>query len=196
MVVTRDGGMQVGDLSDVTIAVPGLRTSAYLALSLLLGQRVPHHEVVPFDQIVAKVVAGEFDAGLIIHEGQLTYGQAGLVCVVDLGEWWSQTHSLPLPLGGNAIRRDLGPQARPLCRILLNSIRYALDHRDDAVAYAMNYARDMGAELADRFVGMYVNRWTLDYGVEGREALQRFLSEAASAGLVPPCDQIDLGDPA
>ena len=196
MVVARDDGhVQVADLSRIKIAVPGERTSAFLALSLLLGRRVPQFEVVPFDQIIAKVAAGEYDAGLIIHEGQLTYAGAGLDCVVDLGKWWSQSRDLPLPLGGNAIRRDLGPQMRPLCRILLNSIRYALDHREQAVAYAMQYARDMGAHLADRFVGMYVNKWTLDYGDRGREAVRRFLSEAADAGLVPPCAELEVVEP-
>jgi 1,4-dihydroxy-6-naphthoate synthase len=156
---------------------------------------VPQFEVVPFDQIIAKVVAGEYDAGLIIHEGQLTYGDAGLDCVVDLGQWWSQQRGLPLPLGGNAIRRDLGPQMQPLCRILLDSIRYALDHREQAVAYAVQFARDMGATLADRFVGMYVNQWTLDYGERGRQAVRTFLAEAADAGLVPDCGELEIVEP-
>ena len=121
---------------------------------------------------------GQFDAGLIIHEGQLTYQNNGLHCVVDLGKWWTQSRNLPLPLGGNAIRRDLGDAMGPICSILLSSIEYALSHRREAVEYALNYARDMGTELADEFVGLYVNHWTLDYGQKGREAVQRLLSEA------------------
>ncbi len=195
VVAPRDRRVEVADLTQIRIAVPGERTSAFLALSLLLGRRVPDYEVVPFDQIIAKVVAGDYDAGLIIHEGQLTYADAGLDCVVDLGRWWSQERGLPLPLGGNAIRRDLGSHMRPLCRILLNSIQYALDHREQAVAYALQFARDMGVSLADRFVGMYVNQWTLDYGDRGREAVRRFLTEAADAGLVPHCGELEIVEP-
>lgn len=195
VVAPRDRRIEVDDLSQMTIAVPGERTSAFLALSLLLGRRVPNFEVVAFDQIIAKVVAGDYDAGLIIHEGQLTYAAAGLNCVVDLGKWWSQDRGLPLPLGGNAIRRDLGPKMRPLCKILLDSIRHALDHRDQAVDYAMQFARDMGSNLADRFVGMYVNEWTLDYGDRGRQAVRQFLAEASEAGLVPDCGELDIVEP-
>ncbi len=196
MVVARAANLTVDDLSRATIAVPGQRTSAFLALSLLLGRPVPNHVVVPFDQIIDKVARGEVDAGLIIHEGQLTYGNAGLHCIVDLGQWWMTTRKKPLPLGGNAIRRDLEEEAPRLCRILLNSIQYGLEHRDEAVRFALHYARDMGAGLADRFVGMYVNRWTLDYGEDGRAAVRQFLSEAASAGLVPDAGTIDFIEPA
>ena len=132
-----------------------------------------------------KVLAGEYDAGLIIHEGQLTYAQAGLELVVDLGQWWKATRGLPLPLGGNAIRRDLGEHIGPIAAVLLRSIEYALAHRDEAVAYALHYARDMEQPLADKFVGMYVNQWTLDYGDAGRRAVRQFLGEAAQAGLAP-----------
>jgi 1,4-dihydroxy-6-naphthoate synthase len=152
--------------------------------------------VVPFDQIIARVAAGEFDAGLIIHEGQLTYRSAGLDRVIDLGEWWTATRGLPLPLGGNAIRRDLSPHLPAICRVLHDSIRYALAHRAEAIEYAMHYARDMGADLADRFVGMYVNDYTLDYGPRGRQAIQRFLDEATAAGLVPRIGPIDFVQPA
>jgi len=116
--------------------------------------------------------------------------------VVDLGEWWQQTRAMPLPLGGNAIRRDLADQFGPICRILLDSIEYALAHREEAVAYALNYARDMGSDLADEFVGMYVNDWTLDYGAVGRKAVQRLLDDGAKAGIIPAVGDIDFVDPA
>lgn len=197
VVAPRDRNLQVADLETTVLAVPGERTSAFLALSLLLGRRVPRYAVVPFDRIIPEVARGTYDAGLIIHEGQLTYQTAGLACVVDLGAWWTASRGLPLPLGANAIRRDLGgPAMAQICAILLASIRYALDHRDEAIAYALHYARDMGGDLADRFVDMYVNRWTLDYGPTGRQAVARFLSEASDAGLVPDAGAIDFVDPA
>ncbi|MBI1335964.1 MAG: ABC transporter substrate-binding protein [Phycisphaera sp.] len=186
------------------LAIPGKRTSAWLALQLRLlelgcqpgAERTIDYDVVMFDQIIPKVVAGEYDAGLIIHEGQLTYSQAGLACIEDLGKWWTSSRRLPLPLGGNAIRRDLGPEKmEEICNILLESIRYALDHRDEAVEYALHYARDMGKKTADKFVGMYVNDWTLDYGDKGRQAVQQFLDEATDAGLVPKVGKIDFVSP-
>ncbi len=192
----RRASLTVDDLKNVRIAVPGERTSAFLALSLMLGERVPHYDVVMFDQIIPAVIEGRYDAGLIIHEGQLTYAKSGLTCVADLGAWWKETRNLPLPLGGNAIRRDLGDEMPRICGILLESIRYALSHREEAVEYALNYARDMGADLADRFVGMYVNDWTLDYGDTGREAVRRFLQDAAEAGLIPNPGDIDFIEPA
>jgi 1,4-dihydroxy-6-naphthoate synthase len=202
LVVRADSKLTIADLTgsaadSLNIAIPGERTSAFLALSLLMGRRVPRYQVVMFDQIIAQVAAGNFDAGLIIHEGQLTYADAGLRCVVDLGAWWKETRQLPLPLGGNAIRRDLGPpeKMRQVCAILLASIRHALEHREDSVQYALNYARDMGADLADRFVGMYVNDYTLDYGPAGRAAVNQFLHEAAAAGLVPACGDVDFVTP-
>ena len=196
MVVAQgDRKLRPSDLGSVKIAVPGEQTSAFLALSLFLGRRVPSYEVVPFDQIMAAVAGGGCEAGLIIHEGQLTYRDAGLAEVLDLGRWWTETRNLPLPLGGNAIRRDLGKMMGPLCRVLLQSIEYALDHRDEAVDFAMHYARDMGRDLADRFVGMYVNRWTLDYGRRGRDAVRGFLKEAVAADLVPDPGVIDFVDP-
>ena len=183
------------DAGKISIAIPGERTSAFLALCLLLGGRPRRCTVVPFDRIIPEVAAGRFDAGLIIHEGQLTYAHAGLKLVVDLGEWWTRTRGLPLPLGGNAIRRDLAPDLQNVCQILYNSIRFALDHREEAIDYAMHYARDMGADLADRFVGMYVNGYTLDYGDRGRRAIQRFLDEGAKLSLVPPTGELDFVSP-
>jgi 1,4-dihydroxy-6-naphthoate synthase len=187
----------------IKLAIPGKRTSAWLAMQLRLldegaqpGAQTPvNFEVVPFDQIIPRVASGEFDAGLIIHEGQLTYQNQGLVKVVDLGHWWKTSRKMPLPLGGNAIRRDLAAEFGPICRILYNSIRYALDHRDEALAYAKGYARDMGMDLADKFVGMYVNDYTLDYGDTGRRAVEQFLKEAAVAGLTPPTPPIDWVTP-
>ncbi|MCC7191173.1 MAG: ABC transporter substrate-binding protein [Phycisphaeraceae bacterium] len=200
IVAPASGKLQLEDLTSpkITIAVPGTRTTAFLALSLLLGKDTFRYKVVPFDQIIARVVAGEFDAGLIIHEGQLTYANAGLRKLVDLGQWWTSTRGLPLPLGGNAIRRDLSggrDEMRRVCTILLDSIRYALDHRDEAVRYALAYARDMGTELADKFVGMYVNQWTIDYGDIGRRAVNQLLAEAARAHITPDIGTVDFVDP-
>jgi 1,4-dihydroxy-6-naphthoate synthase len=173
------------DLRTARIAVPGTLTTAFLALRLLLPEGFAH-EVVPFDQVLAAVAEGRFDAGLVIHEGQLTFQNQGLHLVTDLGTWWQERTGLPLPLGGNAVRRDLGPDTiRHVSRLLKESIRYALDHRDDALAYALRYARDMDKGLADRFVGMYVNDWTLDYGPRGREAVRRLLDEGHRAGIIP-----------
>jgi 1,4-dihydroxy-6-naphthoate synthase len=189
MVVAR-GAASVTDLRDRTIAVPGTRTSAFLALRLCLGRDF-RHVVVPFDRIIDAVAAGEhagqpIDAGLIIHEGQLTYGDRGLALVVDLGVWWHQETGLPLPLGGNAIRKDLGPRAiADVTRLLGQSIEYALDHRDEALSYALQYGRDLDRTKADRFVGMYVNEWTRDLGPRGREAVRLFLRRGHEAGVIP-----------
>jgi 1,4-dihydroxy-6-naphthoate synthase len=184
MVVARRP-MTVDELRTARIAVPGTLTTAFLTLRLLLPSGFAH-EVMPFDQILDAVAAGRYDAGLIIHEGQLTFQNQGLHLVVDLGVWWQERTGLPLPLGGNVVRRDLGPQTiRDVSRLLKESIRYALAHRDDALAYALKYARDMDKALADRFVGMYVNDWTLDYGPRGREAVRRLLDEAHKAGVIP-----------
>ncbi len=196
IVVPASSKLQLSDLENVTVAIPGTRTTAFLALSLLLKKRVPKFEFVMFDQIIPAVQAGKFEAGLIIHEGQLTFAEAGLRCLVDLGKWWTDSRKLPLPLGGNAIRRDLGwPAMRQITTILLNSIRYALEHRDEAVQYALNYARDMGKDLADQFVGMYVNKWTLDYGDRGRAAVKQLIREAIEMKLVPDCGEVDLVEP-
>jgi 1,4-dihydroxy-6-naphthoate synthase len=191
MVVARRP-MKVDELKSARIAVPGTLTTAFLALRLLLPGGFAQ-EVIPFDQILSAVAAGKYDAGLIIHEGQLTFQNEGLHLVVDLGVWWQETTGLPLPLGGNAVRRDLGRETMlQISRLLKESIRYALDHREDALAYALRYARDMDQALADRFVGMYVNDWTLDYGPRGREAVRRLLEEGHRAGLVPPVAGIDF----
>jgi 1,4-dihydroxy-6-naphthoate synthase len=173
------------DLKGHTIAVPGLLTTAYLTLQLCLGKDVPH-TVMPFNQILPAVAEGRADAGLIIHEGQLYYGDRGLHKVVDLGQWWFEQTGLPLPLGGNVVRRDLGDDlVNQIAALLKQSIQYALSHREEALEYALQYARDLDPALADRFVGMYVNEWTVDYGPRGREAVRALLKAAWEAGLVP-----------
>ena len=192
MVVARKP-LQVGDLRGIKIAVPGTLTTAFLTLRLLAGDIA--YEVVPFDEIIAAVAAGRYDAGLIIHEGQLTFQNQGLQLVVDLGVWWQEKTGLPLPLGGNVVRRDLGAETlRTISRLLKESIRYALAHRQDALAYALRYARDMDMALADRFVGMYVNDWTLDYGPRGRAAVQRLLAEGHRAGIIPSPVAVEFVD--
>jgi 1,4-dihydroxy-6-naphthoate synthase len=184
MVVARRP-MTVEDLKSARIAVPGTLTTAFLALRLLLPGGFAH-EVVPFDRILGEVAAGRYDAGLIIHEGQLTFQNQGLHLVTDLGVWWQNRTGLPLPLGGNVVRRDQGPEViGQISRLLKESIRYGLSHRSEALDYALSYARDMDKALADRFVGMYVNDWTLDYGPRGRAAVQRLLEEGHRAGVIP-----------
>src|SRR3954471_16771480 len=193
MVVARRP-LTVPELGQVKIAVPGTLTTAFLALRLLLPDGF-EYEVVPFDQILDAVAAGKFDAGLIIHEGQLTFQNQGLQLVTDLGVWWQGKTGLPLPLGGNVVRRDLGADTiRQISRLLKESIRYSLDHRDAALAYALKYARDMDKSLADRFVGMYVNDWTLDYGPRGREAVRRLLEEGHKAGVIPSAVAVEFVD--
>ncbi len=170
--------------SDVSIAIPGKMTTAYLALKLYY----PHLNtvVMPFDQILNAVEKGEVDAGLIIHEGQLTYAHGGLQKWVDLGEWWYAKHQLPLPLGGNAIRRDLGKEVmREVGALLKESIQMSLAHRAEAVEYALQFGRGLDLNLADRFIGMYVNELTVDYGERGRRAVKVLFDEAHSAGLLP-----------
>jgi len=192
MVVTREP-MSVEDLRGKMIAIPGEMTTAFLALNLLLGKDTFQHKVVMFDEILDCVARGDADAGLIIHEGQLTYQNQKLQLVVDLGKWWMETTDLPLPLGGNTIRRDMGqPAMDEVTAILKQSIEYSLAHRAEAVEHALQYARDMGTDLADRFVGMYVNHWTVDYGQKGRHAVRELLHRAAEAGLVPDCGEIDF----
>jgi 1,4-dihydroxy-6-naphthoate synthase len=183
MVVARDA-WRPEELSGKEIAIPGTMTSAYLALKLFLPDFQP--VVIPFDQIMEAVQTGSVDAGLLIHEGQLTYAKHHLHKIVDLGEWWNQWTGLPLPLGGNVVRRDLGPDnIKEISRILRESIQFALTHREDALNHAMQYARDLDVETADRFVGMYVNERTLDYGVDGRRSVQLFLDKAYQAKLIP-----------
>jgi 1,4-dihydroxy-6-naphthoate synthase len=172
------------------IAVPGTLTTAYLALNLFAPGI--ETEVVPFDQIIPQVLEGKYEAGLIIHEGQITYDKAGLHRIVDLGKWWQKVTGLPLPLGGNAIRRELGPQLMPVVtQALRESIQYALDHREEALAYAMQFARDLDTASADKFVGMYVNERTLDYGPDGREAVRRLLDMGHKAGIIGPEAKVD-----
>ena len=170
------------------IAVPGTMTSAFLALQLWLGKPAKQfsYVVVPFDKIFEAVRQGQAEIGLIIHEGQLTYEREGLVVCEDLGVWWGRENGgLPLPLGGNVIHRRFDPATRStISRILTASIQYSLDHRAEAVQHALQYARDMGRDLADKFVGMYVNHWTLDYGEKGRESIRRFLGRAREHGLI------------
>jgi len=182
--VTREP-MTLEDLGGRTIAIPGKLTSAYLTLQLCMGKDVPV-TLLPFDQILPAVAAGDVPAGLLIHEGQLFYGDKGLHKVLDLGQWWYEQTSLPLPLGGNVVRKDLGEAlVLKIAGLLKQSIHYALEHREEALAYALAYARDLDPKLADRFVGMYVNHWTVDYGPRGREAVRQLLGRAAEAGLVP-----------
>jgi 1,4-dihydroxy-6-naphthoate synthase len=170
------------------IAVPGTMTSAFLALQLWLGKPAKELDylVVPFDQIFSTVRAGRADVGLIIHEGQLTYQKEGLQVCEDLGVWWGrENEGLPLPLGGNVIHKRLPSAARhAVSEVVTSSIQYSLDHRPEAVRHALQYARDMGRELADKFVGMYVNHWTLDYGAKGRESIRRFLGRGFQSGLI------------
>ena len=184
IVVAREE-LGVSDLSNITIAVPGTLTSAFLALSIHTPKF--NYEVVPFDQIIAAVTEGRCDAGLLIHEGQLFYHNLGLHKILDLGEWWHEhTGGLPLPMGGNAIRRELGEETiREVSSLLKESIRYSLDHREDALEYALQFARDMDPTLADRFVAMWVNDLTLDYGERGREAVRRLLKEGHERGIIP-----------
>lgn len=183
IVVTRKGGPR--SLDGVKVAVPGTLTTAFLALRLY--RQDFEYEVVPFDRIQDDVREGRAEAGLLIHEGQLTYADEGLEKMVDLGEWWAdRTNGLPLPLGGNVIRRNLDPEAiREVSRLLHDSIAYALSHREEAVQYALQYGRGLDKPRTDRFVGMYVNQLTLDYGDRGRAAVERLFSEAFEKGLIP-----------
>lgn len=178
------------------IAVPGTMTSAFLALQLWLGKpaRELNYVVVPFDQIFKALRSGQAEVGLIIHEGQLTYQNEGLQVCQDLGVWWgNQNEGLPLPLGGNVIHKRFDPGLRrTISDILTASIRYSLDHRPEAVQHALQYARDMGRDLADRFVGMYVNHWTLDYGEKGRRSIQRFLGQGFERGLLPHRQELEF----
>jgi 1,4-dihydroxy-6-naphthoate synthase len=172
------------DLPKMKIAVPGTLTSAFLALKIFNPDF--RYEVVPFDQIIEAVQSGRCDAGLLIHEGQLFYDSLGLVKILDLGEWWHGLTGLPLPMGGNVIRRDLDPEIiKQVSDCLRESIAYSLAHREDALEYAMQFARDMDAGLADRFVTMWVNDLTLDYTERGREAVRRILAEGFERGIIP-----------
>jgi 1,4-dihydroxy-6-naphthoate synthase len=182
-----------GDLKKIKVAVPGTLTTAYLALKIFNPEI--ETAVVPFDRIIPEILAGNYDAGLIIHEGQLTYSTSGLYRVVDLGVWWRETTGLVLPLGGNAIRRSLGPEKHKIIsKALRDSIRHALEHRDQALEYAMQFARDLDSSLASRFVSMYVNERTLDYGPDGREAIRKLLAMGYEKGIIPIEPKIDFVD--
>lgn len=190
IVVSREPAMP-DDISNLKIAIPGKLTSAFLALRLFNADF--KYEVVPFDKIIDAVLDGSCDAGLLIHEGQLFYQRKGLHKVLDLGEWWYERHGLPLPMGGNAIKRDLGPElTREVSNLLRESIRYSLNHREDALQYAMQFARDMDTALADRFVGMWVNDLTLDYTDRGREAVRRLLEEGFEKSIIPNRVPVDF----
>lgn len=184
---------KVDEIGSMKIAIPGELTSAFLALRILNADF--EYVVVPFDQIIDAVVRGDVDAGLLIHEGQLFYHQLGLYKVLDLGEWWFEKTGLPLPMGGNVIRRDLGKEMmQRVSKHLHASIVYSMDNREDALSYAMQFARDMQPELADRFVAMWVNDLTLDYGDRGREAVKRLLAEGHKAGIIPNRVKVEFVD--
>jgi 1,4-dihydroxy-6-naphthoate synthase len=183
--------LSLADVKKTRIAVPGTLTTAYLTLKLF----APEIEtaVVPFDKIIPAVASGEYDAGLIIHEGQLTYANDGLIKLLDLGQWWRQQTGLPLPLGGNAIRRSLGAETLlTTTNALRDSIQHALDHREEALEYAMQFARDLDPTLANRFVGMYVNERTLNYGPDGREAIHKLLEMGYDRGIIPHKAKVDF----
>jgi len=183
--------LEAQELKGKTIAVPGTMTTAYLALRLY--QPDIEYRVIPFDQILDAVATGSVDAGLIIHEGQLTYASQGLHKIVDLGQWWYDQTRLPLPLGGNVIRRDLGPELTvQVARLIKQSIQYALAHRQEALEYALEFARGMDPALTDRFVDMYVNNLTLDYGPQGREAVQLLLQRGYERGIIPHRVQVEF----
>jgi 5,8-dihydroxy-2-naphthoate synthase len=182
-----------GDLGRIKVAVPGTLTTAYLALKIFNPDI--QTETVAFDQIIPAILAGKYDAGLIIHEGQLTYTSSGLYKAIDLGIWWRETTGLVLPLGGNAIRRSLGPESQKIIsKALRDSIRHALDHRDQALEYAMQFARDLDSGMANRFVSMYVNDRTLDYGPDGREAIRKLLELGHERGIIPIAPHVDFVD--
>ena len=184
------------EIATKKIAVPGTMTSAFLALQLWLGKpaREINFVVVPFDQIFSAVRSGAAEVGLIIHEGQLTYQNEGLVVCQDLGKWWGEENDgLPLPLGGNVIHKRFAPETRKIISdILTASIQFSLDHRAEAVQHALQYARDMGHDLADKFVGMYVNHWTLDYGERGRKSIRLFLDRGYEHGILPHRQELEF----
>ncbi len=190
-IVVAAKALKKEELAGRRIAVPGLKTSAYLTLKLFEPNFEP--VVMPFDKILDAVKNGVVEAGLLIHEGQLLFSQLGLHRVIDLGIWWQEQTGLPLPLGGNAVRRALGPEVgRMIARTIRESVEYGLEHRDDALKYAMQFARDMETELADKFVGMYVNKWTLGYGERGKKAVSEFIQRGTSAGLLPAPPAVDF----
>lgn len=194
LVVAR-GPLAAGELKKKRIAIPGKMTTAFLTLQLYEPDFEP--VVIPFDRILEAVAKGEADAGVVIHEGQLTYAREGVRKVLDLGEWWDGETRLPLPLGGNVIRRSLGAETLgEVARLLLKSIRYSLDHREEALAYALQFSRGLDAPTADQFVSMYVNGWTLDYGQRGRRAVQELLDRGFAKGLLPRAVRAEFVEPA
>jgi 1,4-dihydroxy-6-naphthoate synthase len=191
--IVASKAMTIDDLKRVKIAVPGTMTTAYLALKIFNPEL--ETEVVPFDQIIPEIQAGKFEAGLIIHEGQLTYSASGLQKVVDLGVWWREATGLVLPLGGNAVRRSLGPEKLHIVtKAVRDSIQHGLDNREPALEYAMQFARDLDAREAGRFVSMYVNERTLDYGADGRQAIRKLLDLGHERGIIPIAPLVDFVD--
>jgi 1,4-dihydroxy-6-naphthoate synthase len=194
--IVASRNIPLDEIANHKIAVPGTMTTAYLTLKLFAPDIAT--ETVPFDQIIPKVLEGKYEAGLIIHEGQLTFKREGLHRILDMGKWWRDKTGLPLPLGGNAIRRALGPELiNACCTALRDSIQYALDNREEALQYAMQFARDLDPQMADKFVGMYVNERTLDYGKDGRAAIAKLLEMGHKAGVIPQKPNVEfVGDTA
>ncbi len=183
--------------ANATVAIPGERTSAFAVLNMMLGRSNFQPTAIEFDRIIEAVASGEFEVGLVIHEGQLTFGDAGLHLIEDVGRWWAEREKLPMPLGVNALRRDLETihgkgTLDEIAAKLLESVQYALANREASIAYALQYARGMTSELADEFVALYVNNWTLDFGDEGRAAVARFLQCCEEIGLTPPAGTVDF----
>jgi len=190
-IVVSSRSMKPQDLKGLRVGVPGLKTTAYLSLKLFEPNFEP--VVLPFDKIIEAVKNDVVEAGLLIHEGQLFFPQLGLHRVVDLGVWWQELTGLPLPLGGNAVRRALGPDVgRLIAKTIRDSVSYGLEHRDEALNYSMQFARDMDAELADKFVGMYVNKWTLGYGDKGKKAVRELIERGTAAGILPAPPTIEF----
>jgi 1,4-dihydroxy-6-naphthoate synthase len=190
-IVVATHSMKPQEIKGKRIGVPGLKTSAYLTLKLYQPDFEP--VVMPFDKIIEAVRNNVVEAGLLIHEGQLFFPQLGLHRVIDLGIWWQELTSLPLPLGGNAVRRSLGPDlGRIIAKTIRDSVAYGLEHREEALNYAMQFARDMDTELADKFVGMYVNKWTLGYGEKGKKAVRELIERGTAAGLLPGPPEIEF----
>jgi 1,4-dihydroxy-6-naphthoate synthase len=190
-IVVATHSMKPQEIKGKRIGVPGLKTSAYLTLKLYQPDFEP--VVMPFDKIIEAVRNNVVEAGLLIHEGQLFFPQLGLHRVIDLGIWWQELTSLPLPLGGNAVRRSLGPElGRIVAKTIRDSVAYGLEHREEALNYAMQFARDMDIELADKFVGMYVNKWTLGYGEKGKKAVRELIERGTAAGLLPGPPEIEF----
>jgi len=183
-IVVASKAVQLKNLAEIKVAIPGTLTSAFLTLRLLEPE--VQYEVVPFDKILEEVHRGRYDAGLLIHEGQLTYRELGLHKVVDLGEWWRKETGLPLPLGGNVIKRDLGKEMMVrVAQDIKKSIQYGLDHREEAMSYALQFSRGLDTHKVDRFIGMYVNELTLDYGIEGKQGVRKLLQEAHKKKIIP-----------